>query len=68
MQIIRTKNRMLTTSKRASEKVTDALQQVKEYCHYENKEQFVQILMDGIRDYLVEYAEEKILFQKVCLN
>ncbi len=58
MQIIRTKNRKITTSKRASEKVTDALQQVKEYCHYENKEQFVQIVMDGIRDFLLDFAEE----------
>ena len=68
MQIIRTKNSMITTSKRASEIVNEALRHLKRYCHYESKERFVQILRDGIRDYLVEYAEEKILFQKVCLN
>lgn len=59
---------MITTKREALEIVNEALQHLKRYCHYESKERFVQILMDGIRDYLVEYAEEKILFQKVCLN
>lgn len=59
---------MITTKREALEIVTETLRHLKRYCHYESKERFVQILMDGIRDYLVEYAEEKILFQKVCLN
>ena len=49
---------MITTKREASEIVTETLRHVKRYCHYENKERFVQILMDGIRDYLVEYAVE----------
>ena len=48
---------MITTKREASEIVTETLRHVKRYCHYESKERFVQILMDGIRDYLVEYAE-----------
>ena len=49
---------MITTKREASEIVNEALRHLKRYCHYESKERFVQILMDGIRDYLVEYAEE----------
>ena len=49
---------MITTKREASEMVTETLRHVKRYCHYESKERFVQILMDSIRDYLVEYAEE----------
>ena len=49
---------MITTKREASELVTETLRHVKRYCHYESKERFVQILMDGIRDYLVEYAVE----------
>ena len=49
---------MITTKREASEIVTEALRHLKRYCHYESKERFVQILMDSIRDYLVEYAEE----------
>lgn len=59
---------MITTKREALEIVNEALRHLQRYCHYESKERYVQILMDGIRDYLVEYAEEKILFQKVCLN
>ena len=49
---------MITTKREASEIVTETLRHLKRYCHYESKERFVQILMDSIRDYLVEYAEE----------
>lgn len=49
---------MITTKREASEIVNEALRHLKRYCHYESKERFVQILMDSIRDYLVEYAEE----------
>ena len=49
---------MITTKREASEIVTEALRHLKRYCHYESKERFVQILLDSIRDYLVEYAEE----------
>lgn len=49
---------MITTKREALEIVTETLRHLKRYCHYESKERFVQILMDGIRDYLVEYAEE----------
>jgi DNA-directed RNA polymerase alpha subunit len=49
---------MITTKREASEIVNEALRHLKRYCHYESKERFVQILMDSIRDYLIEYAEE----------
>lgn len=49
---------MITTKREATEIVNEALRHLKRYCQYESKERFVQILMDGMRDFLVEYAEE----------
>lgn len=49
---------MITTNKKSSQRITDALQYAMRYCPVEDKEKRVEIVMDGIRDFLLDFAEE----------